>query len=141
MYYAELWAEANPLESSSVQSALQQASRVGDTRVALGLDSKQLMGSSAAQRAAAGHHLRPGDIIGAGQGYFKLVQGREGDAISADGVKGMLLRLTAWVLHSLIVMHTHSLNAHHSAIVEGPFARSSDRARWFLASGELRVCL
>ena len=78
-----------------MQSLLQQASSRGDTRVALGLDSKQLAGTSAAQRGAAGQHLRPGEIIGAGHGYFKLAQGREGDAVSADGLKGMLLRLTA----------------------------------------------
>ena len=75
-----------------MQSILQQASSIGDTRVALGLDSKQLVGSSAAQRAAARQHLRPGEIIGVGHGYFKLAQGREGDAVSADGVRGVLPR-------------------------------------------------
>ena len=77
-----------------MHSILQQASSIGDARVALGLDSKQLMGSSAAQRAAAGQHLRPGEVIGMGHGYFKLAQGREGDAVSADGVRGIRLRQT-----------------------------------------------
>ena len=72
-----------------MHSILQQAARIDDRRVAFGLDSKQLLGTSAAQKADAGQHLRPGDIAGVGHGYFKLAQGREGDVISADGVKGM----------------------------------------------------
>ncbi len=72
-----------------MHSILQQAARIDDRRVALGLDSKQLLGTSIAQRADAGQHLRPGDVTGGGHGYFKLAQGREGDVISADGVKGM----------------------------------------------------
>ena len=78
-----------------MHSILQQAARIDDRRVALGLDSKQLLGTNAAQRADAGQHLRPGDVIGAGQGYFKLAQGREGDVVSADGVKGMS-RICLW---------------------------------------------
>ena len=85
---AELWAEANPLPHSEVVGILQQASTIDDRKISLGLDSSQLAGTTSAQKAATGQHLRPGDIIGQGQGYFKLSRGREGDVISADGTTG-----------------------------------------------------
>ena len=71
-----------------MQSVLQQASLVSDRRVALGLDSQQLAGVPAAQKAAIGHALRPGEVIGNGPGYFKLSRGREGQVVSADGDEG-----------------------------------------------------
>ena len=71
-----------------MQSILQQASLVSDRKVALGLDSQQLAGIPAAQKAAAGHALRPGEVVGNGAGYFKLSRGREGQVVSADGIKG-----------------------------------------------------
>ena len=85
---AELWAEANPLPHSEVVGILQQASTINDRKLSLGLDSSQLVGTTSAQKAANRQHLRPGDIIGQGQGYFKLSRGREGDVISADGTTG-----------------------------------------------------
>ena len=80
--------EANPLEKSEVQSILQQASLVSGRKAALGLDSQQLAGIPAAQKAAAGHALRPGEVAGNGPGYFKLSRGREGQVVNAAGIQG-----------------------------------------------------
>ena len=76
------------MEKSEVQSILQQAHLLSDRKVALGLDSQQLAGIPAAQKAAAGHALRPGEVVGNGPGYFKLSRGREGQVVSADGIQG-----------------------------------------------------
>ena len=82
-----------------MQSILQQASLVSDRKVALGLDSQQLAGIPAAQKVAAGHALRPGEVVGNGPGYFKLSRGREGQVVSADGTQGdpfLMQRSSAW---------------------------------------------
>ena len=89
---AEIWAEGNPLEPLSIYGILQQASHLGDRKFALGLDDRQLLGTSDAQRAAVLQWLRPGEATGTGPGYFKLARGREGDVVSADGIKGGTLR-------------------------------------------------
>ena len=76
------------MEKSEVQSVLQQASLVSHRKIALGLDSQQLAGTPAVQKADAGHILRPGEVVGSGPGYFKLSRGREGQVVTADGLKG-----------------------------------------------------
>lgn len=71
-----------------MQSILQQASLMGNQKVALGLDSQQLAGIPTSQKAAAGHALRPGEVVGKGPGYFKLSRGWEGQIVSANGTQG-----------------------------------------------------
>lgn len=71
-----------------MQSILQQASLMSNQKVALGLDSQQLAGIPTSQKAAAGHALRPGEVVGNGPGYFKLSRGWEGQIVSANGTQG-----------------------------------------------------
>jgi len=98
---AEIWAEGNPLEPSAIHGILQQASHLGERKFALGLDHRQLLGTSDAQSTAILQWLRPGEATGTGPGYFKLTRGREGDVVSADGIKGGFLRFKIYHCHCL----------------------------------------
>lgn len=106
---AEMWAEANPLEKTEVQRILQEASSLRKRRVALGLDTQQLTGLSAAQKGRAGQIVKAGEVVGTGRGYFKLSRGNDGDAIDASGARGMAYMATPQALLHLAIPKSQHL--------------------------------